>query len=154
MRRLTLSRRRLAACWSCSARLSSRLVAGTAGSAANRSIKPFTITWASRSTSGSTAATGWSGRTLGVPPRRAMLVSTPHAGLLGRWRIIVSSSHLDRVGGEEAGQVAAVGLPVLAVEAGRIGLQTRRAGMVGGEEMVPQLPTVLQEDLPGVQVGA
>ena len=52
-RRMTLSRRRLAACWSCSPRLSSRLVAGTAGSAANRSINPFTITWASRSTSGS-----------------------------------------------------------------------------------------------------
>src|ERR687892_2081432 len=83
MRRLTFRRRRLAACWSCSARLSSRLVAGTAGSAANRSIKPSTITWASRSTSGSTVATGWSGRTLGVPPRRAMLVSTPRAGLLG-----------------------------------------------------------------------
>jgi hypothetical protein len=34
---------------------------------------------ASRSTSGSTVATGWSGSILGVPPRRAMLGSTPRA---------------------------------------------------------------------------
>jgi hypothetical protein len=49
---------------------------------------------------------------------------------------------LDWVGGQEAGQVAAVRVPVLAVEAGRISLQTRRAGLVDGEELVPQLLSV------------
>src|SRR4029453_4783327 len=54
--------------------------------AASRSIKPSTITWASRSTSGSTVATGWSGSILGGPPRRAMLESAPRAVVaVGRW---------------------------------------------------------------------
>ena len=35
-----------------------------------------------------------------------------------------------------------MGVPVLAVEAGRINLQTRRAGLVDGEEFVPQLLSV------------
>ena len=60
------------------ARLSSRLEAGTAGSRASRAINPSTTTWASRSTSGSTIRTGWSGSSLGElvkEPTRYQLLS-------------------------------------------------------------------------------
>lgn len=46
------------------------------------------------------------------------------------------ASHLDRVGAQEGRQVAAVGLPVPSVEAGRIGLGVGATGLVGGDEMV------------------
>ena len=78
---------------------------------------------------------------VGGPGRRAPPTTPPDRyDSSSRDRPIVSS--LDRVGVQEAGQVAAVGVPVLAVEAGRINLQTRRAGLVDGEEFVPQLLSV------------
>ena len=67
VRRTRPSRCRAAACSSWPARLSSRLEAGTAGSRASRAINPSTTTWASRSTSGSTVRTGWSGSSLEEP---------------------------------------------------------------------------------------
>src|SRR6266511_5884893 len=78
VRRTTPSRRRTAACSSWPDRLSSRLVAGTAGSRASRAINPSTTVWASRSTSGSTVRTGWSGSCLEEPvkePTRDQLLS-------------------------------------------------------------------------------
>jgi hypothetical protein len=58
------------------------------------------------------------------------------------------------VGGQEACQVIAVCLPVLSVEADRVGVQVGRAGVVADEEMVEQLLSVLEEGLPRVQIGA
>jgi hypothetical protein len=69
-------------------------------------------------------------------------------------KALTIASSLDRVGAQEAGQVAAVCLPRLSVEAGRIGLGAGGGGVVGGRQMVDQLLSVLQEALPGVETGA
>ena len=46
-------------------------------------------------------------------------------------------------------------LPMLLVEAGRVGLRAGGGGVVGGTQMVDQLLPVLEEALPGVElVGA